>query len=226
MQIHDITMPLSPELPVYPGDSPVVFAPWTSIADGDSANVSRITLCTHSGTHIDPPRHFHENGQTADQIPLDLLIGKARVVEITGAMEIGRHELERLPVRGVERLLIKTGNSALWKESEFTENFAALTVEGASFLIEAGVRLVGIDYISIESVSGNGDVHRMLLEKGVIIVEGLNLAEVTPGEYELICLPMKVKDGDGAPARAILRGGPGPGPATEFDPHSSKWPLS
>ncbi|HJV33486.1 cyclase family protein [Geomonas sp.] len=226
MRIHDITLPLSSELPVYPGDPPIDIAPWTSIADGDVANVSRITLCTHSGTHLDPPRHFDQEGLPVDQIPLDLLVGKAQVVEITNTFEIGRHELERLPVRGVERLLIKTGNSELWKESEFVENYATLTSEGASFLIEVGVRLVGIDYLSIESITGSGDVHHKLLEKGIIILEGLNLAEVAPGEYELICLPLKVKDGDGAPVRAILRGGPEHTTQTDFDPHSSKWPLS
>ena len=226
MHIHDITMPLSADLPVYPGDTQVAIESLSSIADGDSANVSRLTLCTHSGTHIDPPRHFNQSGQSVDQIPLELLVGKARVVEIADAMEIGRHELERLHVKGVERLLIKTGNSELWKEKGLVEDFAALTAEGAAFLMEAGVKLVGIDYISIESMHSNGEVHKMLLNKGIIILEGLNLAEVAPGEYELICLPLKVKDGDGAPVRAILRGGPQPGTGAEFHPHSTKWPLS
>lgn len=227
MQIHDITMPLSAELPAYPGDTPVEISPLTSIAAGDAANVSRMQLCTHSGTHIDPPRHFSETGQTVDQIPLGLLVGKAKVVEITGASEIGRRELEHLPIHGVERLLLKTGNSALWKEKGFVENFAALTAEGARFLVETGVKLVGIDYLSIEKVDGTGDVHRTLLDKGVVILEGLNLADVVPGNYELICLPLKVKDGDGAPVRAILRGGPEHAhPAAEFHPHTTKWPLS
>jgi arylformamidase len=226
MRIYDITMPLSAELPFYPGDFPVEISPWTRVSDGDSANVSRLTLCTHSGTHLDPPRHFYDQGLPVDEIPLGLLIGKALVVEILGAALIGRRELEHLPIRGVERLLLKTGNSELWKESGFRSDFAALSVEGARYLLEAGVKLVGIDYLSIESVEGDGEVHRTLLDNGVLILEGLNLAQVAPGEYELICLPLKVKGGDGAPVRAVLRGDALPGAELGFDPHTTKWLLA
>ncbi|GFO53065.1 cyclase [Geomonas sp. Red276] len=225
MRIYDITIPLSDELPVYPGDSPVVIAPWASIADGDSANIARITICSHSGTHIDSPRHFVEGGLTVDQIPVERLLGKAKVVEIADVAEIGRQELERLPVRGVERLLLKTANAGLWKESGFKDSFVALARDGADYLVEIGVKLIGIDYLSIERSDGDGGVHRALLEHDVLIVEGLNLVDVPPGDYELICLPLKVKDGDGAPVRAILRGGTDH-PGHEFDPHSTKWPLS
>ena len=224
MRIHDITLPLSAELPVYPGDPPVEIAPWLSMVDGAAANVSRLTLSTHSGTHIDSPRHFSDTGLPVDEIPLELLIGKALVVEIAGTREIGRKELERLRIKGFERLLLKTDNSELWKGSEFTPDFAALSVDGARYLLEAGVRLVGIDYLSIESVEGDGEVHRILLDNGVLILEGLNLAEIIPGEYELICLPLKIKGGDGAPVRALLRGGAGAAP--DFDPHTSRWPLA
>jgi arylformamidase len=226
MRIYDITLPLSAQLPVYPGDFPVVIAPWTRIADGDSANVSRLTICSHAGTHIDPPRHFNDLGIPVDEIPLERLIGKALVLEILGVPEIGREELERLPVRGVERLLLKTGNSALWKEREFSADFAALSPEGARYLLDAGVKLIGVDYLSVESVTGDGEVHRTLLDNGVLILEGLNLAEVPAGEYELICLPLKVKGGDGAPVRAILRGPAAPGAEPHFDPHTTKWPLA
>jgi len=226
MRIYDITMSLSPELPFYPGDFPVTIAPWTRVAEGDPANVSRLTLCTHSGTHLDPPRHFSDRGLPVDEIPLGLLVGKALVVGIPGVPLIGRRELERLPVRGVERLILKTNNSQLWNESGFRSDFAALSVEAAGYLVELGVRLVGIDYLSIESVEGDGEVHRTLLDNGVLILEGLNLAEVEPGEYELICLPLKVKGGDGAPVRALLRGGAGPGAELHFDPHTTRWPLA
>jgi arylformamidase len=226
MRIHDITMPLSAELPAYPGDPPVVFTPWTRIAEGDSANVSSITLCTHSGTHLDTPRHFSDSGLSVDEIPLSLLIGKALVVEISGVTVIGRKELERLRIKGVERLLLKTDNSELWKETHFSHDFAALSVGGARFLLEAGVKLVGIDYLSVESVEGDGEVHKMLLDNGVLILEGLTLADVVPGEYELICLPLKIKGGDGAPVRALLRAGAEPDAEPRFDPHTTKWPLA
>lgn len=226
MRIYDITVPLSAELPVYPGDCALEITPWSRIAAGDEANVSRLTLCTHAGTHLDPPRHFNDQGITVDQIPLERLIGPAHVVEIQGVHLIGRKELERLPVKGVERLLLKTRNSRLWKEHQFCQDYSALSVEGAHFLLEAGVKLVGIDYLSIEGMDGDGSVHRTLLDGGVLIVEGLNLSEVEPGEYELICLPLKIKGGDGAPVRALLRGGAAPGAEPDFDPHTTRWPLA
>ena len=225
MRIHDISVPLSADLPSYPGDPPIVIAPWNSIADGDLANVSRITLSSHSGTHLDPPRHFSDSGITVDEIPLDLLIGKALVVEIPGVKVIGRKELERLRIKGVERLLLKTDNSELWKEPGFNNDFAAISVEGARFLLEAGVKLIGIDYLSVESVKGDGEVHKMLLDNGVVVLEGVTLADVVPGEYELICLPLKIRGGDGAPVRALLRGG-AQGTGAAFDPHTTKWPLA
>lgn len=226
MRIYDITMPLSAELPVYPGDPPFASAASLRIADGDAVNVSHLSMGTHTGTHLDPPRHFSDQGISVDEIPLGRLIGKALVVEILGVPSIGRRDLERLPVRGVERLLLKTNNSQLWSKSEFCPEFAAISLEGAGYLLEAGVRLVGVDYLSVESFQGDGQVHRTLLENGVLILEGLNLADVEPGEYELICLPLKIKGGDGAPVRALLRGGPGSGAEPGFDPHTSKWPLA
>jgi arylformamidase len=226
MRIHDITVPLSADTPVYPGDTAVIVSPWTSIADGDLANVSHLTLCSHSGTHLDAPRHFSDQGLAVDEIPLSLLVGPARVVEVLGVKAIGRDELHRLPVAGVERLLLKTDNSQLWTDGEFKAEFAALTVDGVRYLLEAGVKLVGIDYLSVESMEGDGAVHRLLLENGVPILEGINLAEVPPGEYELLCLPMKLKGGDGAPVRALLRGEQAGGGTNDFDPHTSKWPLA
>ena len=226
MRIHDITMPLSADLPSYPGDPPIEISPWISLAEGDAANVSRITLCSHCGTHLDPPRHYSDKGLSVDEIPLERLIGRALVVEIPGVTAIGREELSRLRIRGVERLLLKTDNSQLWQEREFVPEFAFLSLDGARYLLEAGVKLVGIDYLSVESVEGDGEVHRMLLDNGVLILEGINLADVSPGEYELICLPLKIKGGDGAPVRALLRGGVERGGEPGFDPHTSKWPLA
>lgn len=225
MRIHDITVPLSPELPVYPGDPPFDARPWSSIAGGESSNVTHLNLGTHSGTHLDAPRHFVQNGMPVDQLPLDLLVGKALVLELAGIKLIGRKELERLRIKGVERLLLKTDNSELWSRSGFSQDYCALALDGARYLLDCGVRLVGIDYLSIESFGGDGEVHRLLLGNGVVILEGLALADVTPGEYELICLPLKLKGGDGAPVRALLRGGVEHA-EPEFDPHTTKWPLA
>lgn len=226
MRIHDITVALSPELPAYPGDPAVTVAPWHRIAKGDSANLSLITLGSHSGTHIDPPRHFNDSGITVDEIPLDLLIGNATVVEITGTREIGPKELEPLHLKGVERLLIKTDNSEFWNGREFRSDYAALTEEGAHYLHHEKVKLVAIDYLSVEKMDGDGEVHRILLNGGIPVIEGVNLSGIAPGEYQLICLPLKLKDGDGAPVRALLIDNPAAAGEAEFDPHTSKWPLA
>ncbi len=226
MVIHDITVSLSPDLPVYPGDPAVLFEPVTRIARGDTANVTRITMTTHSGTHLDVPSHCRDDGATVDHLPLSLLVGKARVLDVRGERAIGRRELSRLPVRGEERILLRTGNSLLWEHPDFQEEFAHLTEDGAAYLIEAGVRLVGIDYLSIEGLDSGVTVHRMLLDAGSVILEGLNLSGVEPGEYELICLPLKIAGGDGAPARAILRGREQSSGEPPFDPHTTRWPVA
>jgi arylformamidase len=226
MKIYDISVPVSAELPIFPGDPRIEVEPVTRLARGDSANVSRLLMATHSGTHIDAPSHYSDGGVSVDHLPLSLLMGNALLVEIRGVKQIGRHELARFPIRGEKRLLIRTDNSLLWEQPGFTEDYAFLTVEGAHFLLDAGVQLVGIDYLSVEAYSGTGEVHRMLLGKGVIILEGLNLEGVAPGGYELICLPLKIKGGDGAPARAVLRARGGEKDGGEFDPHTTRWPIS
>jgi arylformamidase len=204
MNIYDISVSLSEDLPVFPGDPPVRIESVTSLARGDTANVSRIGMSTHSGTHLDPPRHFNEYGISVDQIPLPLLIGPALVVELPEIKDITSTELARLPIRGEERLLLKSANSLLWSKPAFCSNYSALTPDGARFLVDVGVKLVGIDYLSIERLDGDGEVHRILLDNGVVILEGLNLTGVPPGSYELVCLPLKIAAGDGAPARALL----------------------
>jgi len=133
-----------------------------------------------------------------------LLMGQALVVELPGITDITSDDLGRLPIRGVERLLFKTANSLLWSSPVFCGDYSSLTPDGARFLVDVGVKLVGIDYLSIERLDGDGEVHRILLDNGVVILEGLNLTEVAAGSYELVCLPLKIVEGDGAPARAIL----------------------
>ncbi|HTP65715.1 MAG TPA: cyclase family protein [Geobacteraceae bacterium] len=222
MKIYDISVSLCAELPFFPGDPRVVIEPVTTLSDGDSANASRISMSTHSGTHLDPPRHFDDCGLTVDALPLSLLVGRALVFHISGTRAIGPAELARLPLAGEERLLLRTDNSRLWGERAFVEDFTHITPQGARFLVEKGVKLVGIDYLSVEKADGNGDVHRILLENGVVILEGLDLSAVEAGIYELICLPLKIRGGDGAPARALLRSMELPG----TDLHTTRWPLA
>lgn len=226
MKIHDISLTISTELPVYPGDPPVVLEALTRISAGGAANLSRLSISTHCGTHLDAPFHYCDDGLTVDAVPLTLLVGEALVAELSAVVAIGRQQLAGLPLRGVKRLLLKTGNSARLPTKDFNRDYAHLTEDGARYLLEREIGLVGIDGLSIESFDGDGSVHRLLLGNGVGILEGLRLDGVAPGHYELICLPLKIQGGDGAPARAILRSREHPATAAEFDPHTSRWPLS
>ena len=226
MKIYDITIPISPSLPTFPGDPRAEIAPVARIERGDPANVSRITMSSHCGTHIDVSLHYNDHGVSVDHIPLTLLIGNALVADLRGIMEIDAKALSRLPLSGVERLIIMTDNSRLWDKEGFHEEYAHVTKDGAEFLLKTNIRLVGIDYLSIERFTGNGEVHRLLLGNGMVILEGLNLDGVAEGTYELICLPLKIKGGDGAPVRAVLRSREAIPAATDFDPHTSKWPLA
>lgn len=226
MKIYDITMPISPSLPTFPGDPPAQIEAVTRIAHGDPANVSRICMSSHCGTHIDVSLHYNDHGVSVDHIPLTLLIGNALVADLRGVTEIDGEALARLPLTGVERLIIRTDNSGLWDKEGFYEDYAHLTKEGAEFLLKTQVRLVGIDYLSIERFAGDGEVHRRLLGNGMVILEGLNLDGIEEGHYELICLPLKIKGGDGAPVRAVLRSRGMIPAGTNFDPHTSRWPLA
>ncbi len=222
MKIYDITVPLSAQLPAFPGDPRITVEPLTTLAAGDAFNVSHLSMTTHSGTHLDPPRHCDNRGLAIDDLPLSLLMGDALLAEIGGVKAICRNDLARLRLSGVERLLLKTDNSQLWKRKGFCPDFAHLTLDGARHLVETGIKLLGIDYLSIERADGDGEVHRFLLGSGVVILEGLDLGGVPAGAYELICLPIKIQDGDGAPARALLRSRA----QSELDLHTTNWPLA
>ena len=226
MKLYDITVPISPSLPTFPGDPPVKIEPVTRIEKGDAANVSRITMSSHCGSHIDVSLHYNEEGISLENLPLTLLIGNALVADLRGITEIGRDVLARLPLTGVERLLLKTDNSLLWERTGFYDIYAHLTRDGAEYLLTTSVQLIGIDYLSIEGYSGDGQVHRLLLRNGVVVLEGLNLEGIEQGEYELICLPLKITGGDGAPVRAVLRSKEPLRHPSGFDPHTSKWPLA
>lgn len=193
----------------WPSDPGVSIAPASRISAGKAANVSELHCGTHTGTHIDPPLHFLDGGTPIDRIPLDALMGPAVVADLTSVKsDIGPEELESLSLApGVERLLFHTRNSEFWREEspEFTEDYVAVTADGATWLVEHGIRLVGIDYLSVERRGTPGHpTHMTLLSAGVVIVEGMNLDGVDPGDYSLVCLPLKIVDGDGGPARALL----------------------
>ena len=180
-----------------------------SMARGDHVNVTRLNMGVHTGTHIDAPFHFEPNGRTIDQIPLDILIGPCRVFEmpeIDGA--IGPGDLEKLVFDNHIRVLFKTKNSNWWKNGEriFQEGFVHMHREGARYLIDRGIKLVGIDYLSIEQfASPDHATHHLLLSNNVVIIEGLNLSGISSGDYELIALPLKFEGADGSPARVVLR---------------------
>lgn len=198
----DISQPLRSGMPVWPGDPP---ARITRTSDG-LPSVSQLVLGTHVGTHVDPPAHFIAGAATVDRLPLDALIGPAWVAHLTRAGAITAATLEAADIpAGTDRLLLRTPNSDTASEV-FDPAYVALTVDAAEWLLARKVRLVGIDAPSIELFGAAGEpVHHALLGAGVVIVEGLALADVPPGPYELICLPLRIADGDGAPARAILR---------------------
>jgi arylformamidase len=208
MKIYDISVSIHPKLPVWPGDPPVVLERYRQQTEGDASNDSRLACSVHCGTHIDAPAHFIENGATVEQLPLDSLVGSATVVEFSGIDKITPHLLETRQIdTQIERLLIKTKNSKLWSDPEhgFFPEFVALSAESARWIVNRGIKLVGIDYLSIQMFNDAEPLtHRILLEAGVIILEGLNLQDITAGTYRLICLPLKLAGSDGAPARAIL----------------------
>lgn len=208
MKIYDISVPIRANMPVYEGDPGVKIEAWSAFAKGDSSNVSMLNFGAHTGTHVDAPAHFIEGARRIDALPLDLLIGPARVIRVADEVkEITPAFLQAADLNNVERLIFHTRNSALWGES-FEKDFTHLLPEAAQYLVDRGVRLVGTDYLSIEKFhSGHHRTHLTLLSNDVVIVEGLNLAEVPEGDYELICLPLRIADGsgDGAPARAVLR---------------------
>jgi arylformamidase len=205
-KIFDVTVPLSARLPTFPGDPPFRLEPTHRMRDGEPYNVSRLVFGTHAGTHVDAPFHFDPEGATVDQLPLEILVGKARVVELHTRERIDRADLEALDLRDDLRLLFKTRMSGQLRQPEFQETFVYLTPEAAAHLVQSGIKLVGIDSLSVEKFgSRDHAAHHALLQAGVVIVEGLDLSDVGPGEYEMVCLPLLVEGADGAPARVILR---------------------
>lgn len=211
MRFYDITVPLTNEMPTYPGDPGIQIRDWFTLANGDSANVTHLNFSAHTGTHVDAPAHFIEGAAQVESLPLESLIGKAQVIAVPDtALSIDQAFLTDHMARDVTRVLFKTRNSSFWHDhpTQFRQDFTYLELQAAQFLVQRGVRLVGIDYLSIEQFGQKQhETHLALLSQGVVILEGLDLSAVPEDLYELICLPLRIRDGkgDGAPSRAVLR---------------------
>ena len=209
MRTYDITLTISPDLPSWPGDPRIELERVRKIEEGSNANVSRVDMGVHTGTHVDAPFHFLQDGITVDQIDLSLLTGRAYVLHLPDVDVITAPVLEnaQIPPR-TRRVLFKTRNSESWAkgDQEFNTDFEGLSEDGAEYLVKRGVKLVGMDYLSVAPYKKSRPTHESLLKAGVVIVEGLDLSEVSQGRYTLYCLPLKIANSDGAPARAILIG--------------------
>lgn len=203
----DVSVPLRTGMVHWPNNPPVRIERMLDIEHGDAANVSTLSMGSHTGTHMDAPLHFVRGSNGLDEMPLEATIGQARVIEIHDAESVKPEELRPHHIRGGERILFKTQNSARrWHEEAFIEDFVYVSQEAARYLATQEVSTIGTDYLSVGGFLKDGvETHQALLEAGIWVIEGLDLSQVEPGEYELICLPLKVERGDGAPARAVLR---------------------
>ncbi|MGH8907300.1 MAG: cyclase family protein [Egibacteraceae bacterium] len=201
MELIDVTVKIRPGMVTYEGDPDVRISSHAAIAAGDLCNVSRLGMGSHTGTHVDAPLHFIPGAGGVEMLPLDAMLGPAWVIDATGHTR----DLDRVDIpEGAERVLLKTDNSRLWDLDRFSPDFIGLTPRAAELLVARGVRLVGIDYLSIAPAADPAPTHLVLLGAGVVILEGLDLRGVEPGAYELRCLPLLIPGADGAPARVIL----------------------
>jgi arylformamidase len=206
MKLIDVTVPLDAQLPTYPNNTPFTIEPMKRLARGESSNVSSLHMSAHSGTHVDAPRHFFDDAAGTDALPLEMLFGRTRVIEITTRKGIAAGDLAPIDLSDDIRLLIKTSNSRLWGSAEFHADYVGITESGAKHLVEHGIKVVGVDYLSVEEFRKPGaPAHHVLLGAGTIVIEGLDLRDVEPGIYEMYCLPLRVVGCDGAPARVVLR---------------------
>jgi arylformamidase len=209
MRTYDITLTITPEMIVWPGDPPVKMQRLSSIDAGDNANVTQVSMSCHTGTHVDAPDHFLNNGKTVESLSLDLMVGRAYVLHLPNVNLITASILmdADIPPR-TRRLLFKTRNSEYWANGnrEFQTDFVGLSVDAAELLVDRNVKLVGIDYLSIAPYKQGKPVHTILLDAGMVVIEGLDLSKVSQGRYTLHCLPLKLGGAEGAPTRAILVG--------------------
>jgi arylformamidase len=207
MPIYDITLTISNDLPVWPGDTPIDLRRNKDMRDGELYTLSQITTTVHVGSHLDAPMHFLRDGHGVDQIDLNKLIGPCFVVDLPNVDSIDAQALERANIpANVTRLLCRTRNSEYWPHGDnvFHTDFVPIDPSGAEWIVQHGIQLVGVDYLSVGAYEGGIPTHEILLSNGVVPVEGLDLSHIEPGEYQLICLPLKLKDCDGAPVRAVL----------------------
>jgi arylformamidase len=209
MHIIDISVTISNELPLWPGETPINIERVDKIEEGSSSNVTHFKISAHTGTHIDAPFHFlGENSQTVEELDLNKLVGRATVIEIPENIDLitATYLKEQNISDGTKRLLVKSRNSSYWKrfKNRFQNNFVAISAEGAQYLVDQDIDLVGVDYLSVAPYIDVIQPHRILLNAGIVILEGLDLTQVDEGEYTLFCLPLKLAGADGAPARAIL----------------------
>ncbi|MCD4779606.1 MAG: cyclase family protein [Candidatus Omnitrophica bacterium] len=205
-QLIDISMNIQPQMVTWPGDPRVVLSPCLRMAKGDKCNMTAITMGLHTGTHVDAPFHFLRRGQTIDSVPLDAMVGPARVIEIKDPRQVSTRELKRHSIRKNELLLFKTKNSSWTQRARtFRKEFVYIPEETARYLVSKKVKTVGVDYLSVGGYKKDGrKVHQHLLSAGIWLIEGLSLLDVTAGRYHLTCLPLKIVGVDGAPARAVL----------------------
>jgi arylformamidase len=204
----DISVHVNPGMPRWPGSAGFSVRRAMAIADGDDANVSTIEMDVHCGTHVEGPLHFIDDGAPLDAIPLDAFIGSAYVLHLPDADSIGPDELETVPAR-TERLLVRTRNSETWAtRTEFASDYVALTLAGAQWIAERGLRLVGVDYLSVQRWGDDPETHRTLMRGGVAILEGIDLSGVDAGTYRLTCLPLRLDGLEASPVRAILEAQP------------------
>jgi arylformamidase len=206
MKLIDVSVPLDANLPTYPGNTPYSLEAIKRIGGGGSSNVSTFHLSAHTGTHVDAPRHFFDDGPGAESLPLDLLCGRARVIEVPTRRCITGEDFAAVNLVEDVRVLIKTHNSTFWGSPAFRPDYIGVTESGARYLLDHGIKVVGVDYLSIEEFKAAGaPAHRVLLGSGTIVIEGLNLRDVDAGIYEMFCLPLPAVGSDGAPARVVLR---------------------
>jgi len=205
MRIYDVTRTLEPGMATWPGEPGPELRLIKQMSAGDAADVSHLSLGVHTGTHVDAPNHFIAGAAGVESLPLSVLVGPARVVRIAHPNAITAAELEEAQLDGVERVLFRTRNSEEQSHKEFKQDFVYLDPAAAEWLLHCGTRLVGVDYLSVEEfAAAEPRTHRILLGGNVVILEGLDLSQVNPGEYLLSCLPLKLAGTDGAPARAVL----------------------